>query len=75
MFGMTPWLRAILALGLVGLVCMFFAFQAIGDGHTSSAIESGLAGVVLIALSAFVAHRKILRQPVKRRRRVSELLE
>ena len=67
--------RAVIALGLVGLLLMVFAFQSIADGRTESAVESGLAGVVLVALSAFIAHRTILRQPVKRRRRVSELLE
>lgn len=69
------WLSPVIALAFVGILLMFFAFQSIADGQTTSALESGLVGVATLALAAFIAQRTLLRQPVKRRRRVSELLD
>lgn len=61
--------RAVIALAFVGLMLMVFTFSAIADGKSRNAWESGVAGVVLLGSSWFLAKRTIWREPSRRRRR------
>jgi hypothetical protein len=60
--------RAVIALAFVGGLLCIFAFQAIADGKTIDAIESGVAGVAVLIGGYVLAKRTILREEIRLRR-------
>jgi hypothetical protein len=62
-------LRAVIALGLIGLMCLLFAFQAMADHKVADAVESGIAGLLLIGIAYAVSQRTVLRGSTPHRRR------
>jgi hypothetical protein len=63
--------RAVIALVAVGGLLMLFCFQAIADGKSVDALESGIAGLLAIGGGIFLAKRTILRDaPARRARKV-----
>lgn len=66
-------MRVFLGLGLAGLMFVFFALTAVGDGKLRDAAESGAAGIVLLAAAFFFGRRYVFRRAQKRAR-VSDLL-
>jgi hypothetical protein len=64
--------RAVITLAIVGVLLMAFTFAAISDGKVGNAVESGIAGVVMLGASWLLAKRTIMREPSERRRRRRE---
>lgn len=62
-------IRAVFALGIIGLMCLCFAFQAIADHKVADALESGVVGFLLIGGAYFLSRRTVLRTAGPRRRR------
>lgn len=59
--------RVLIAFALIGAFLCLFAFQAIADGKTTDALESGIAGVLVLGGAYLYAKRTVLREAGVRR--------